>query len=141
MSTKLLAPSDRSPSVAHITVGEAMHAGVISFPPETDLVTIAHAMADHRIHAVVISGIDRSEHGDRLTWSLLTSLDVVAAVLPGNEGAYARELAGGEIVTVEPSEPLETAAQLMVEHDITHLLVVGPTGEPVGIVSSLDVVD
>jgi CBS domain-containing protein len=40
----------------------------------------------------------------------------------------------------EPEDALERAAQLMAEHDVTHLVVVQPhSGQPVGIVSALDV--
>jgi CBS domain-containing protein len=47
-------------------------------------------------------------------------------------------LASTEIVTVDIDEPLERAAQLMVEHQVTHLLVVSGA-RPVGILSTLDV--
>lgn len=40
---------------------------------------------------------------------------------------------------VDRDEPLERAAQLMVEHQLTHLLVTGPAGMPVGVLSTLDV--
>jgi CBS domain-containing protein len=45
-----------------------------------------------------------------------------------------------EVLTVRPEESLERAAQLMAEHDVTHLVVIQPhSGQPVGIVSALDV--
>jgi CBS domain-containing protein len=38
---------------------------------------------------------------------------------------------------VDPGETLERAAQLMAEHEVTHLLVVAER-KPVGVISSLD---
>jgi len=54
--------------------------------------------------------------------------------------ALAGEVAASEIVTVDSSDRIDRVARLMAEHDCTHLVVVSPeTGEPVGVVSSLDV--
>ena len=47
-------------------------------------------------------------------------------------------LASTEVVTVDARESLERAGQLMVEHQLTHLLVVSGS-RPVGIVSTLDI--
>jgi CBS domain-containing protein len=43
------------------------------------------------------------------------------------------------VVTVEAREPLERAAQLMVEHQLSHLLVLSAKAQPIGVVSTLDV--
>jgi CBS domain-containing protein len=40
---------------------------------------------------------------------------------------------------VEAGEPLEGAARLMVEHQLTHLLVVSAKAQPIGVVSTLDI--
>jgi CBS domain-containing protein len=50
----------------------------------------------------------------------------------------AGSIAAGEMVTVEPTEPLDRVVQLMNEHEITHLVVV-EKGFPVGVISSLDI--
>lgn len=50
----------------------------------------------------------------------------------------AGEAAGTEMLTVRPGEDLEAAARTMVEHEITHLVVV-EQGKPIGVVSSLDI--
>jgi CBS domain-containing protein len=43
-------------------------------------------------------------------------------------------------VTVEPDDSIETAARLMREHEVAHLVVLEPSvGFVVGVVSSLDV--
>ena len=76
--------------------------------------------------------------GEHLTWGIVTALDLVTAALPGAGTPDAGALASTEIVTVDAEEPLPRAAQLMVEHQLSHLLVVSGA-RPVGILSTLDV--
>ena len=130
--------SDRAPTLRHALVQDVMRPGIVTCPPDQDLVAVARLMAINHIHSIVVTGIETVPGGERLTWGLITALDLVACTQPGYEGAEAADLAGSEIVTVDMDEPLERAAQLMVEHQLTHLLVV-TGGEPVGIVSTLDV--
>jgi CBS domain-containing protein len=124
------------PALEHALVEDVMHPGIVSCPPQTDLVTVARTMASRHIHAIVISGIEPTPHGEHLTWGLLTSLDLVAAA---GSGADAGEVCSSEVVTVEAGEPLERAVQLMLEHQLTHLLVLSPEALPIGVVSTLDV--
>lgn len=67
--------SARALRLDHAVVADVMHPGVVSCPPETDLVTVARMMASHHIHAVVVSG-------EQLEWGLISDLDLVAAALP-----------------------------------------------------------
>jgi CBS domain-containing protein len=128
--------SDRTPALEHALVEDVMHPGVVSCPPETDLVTVARTMASRHIHAVVVSGIEQTAHGEHLTWGLLTSLDLVAAA---GSSADAGEVCSTEVVTIAAGEPLERAVQLMLEHQLTHLLVVSEQALPTGILSTLDI--
>jgi CBS domain-containing protein len=130
--------SDRAPTLRHALVQDVMRPGIVTCPPDADLISVARLMSGNHIHSVVVSGIESVPGGERLTWGLITALDLVACTQPGYEGAEAADLASTEIVTVEEDEPLERAAQLMVEHQLTHLVVV-TAGEPVGMVSTLDV--
>jgi len=116
-----------------------MHRGIFSCGPETELAGVARLMATHQVHAVVVSGIEPDARGNaHLTWGLITALDLVSAALPGVGFADAGALASTEIVTVGAGETLARAAQLMAEHQLSHLLVV--TGAiPIGVVSTLDV--
>jgi CBS domain-containing protein len=68
---------------------------------------------------------------------MITALDLATATL-ARADSDAGELASTELVTVEPGERLERAAQLMAEHQLTHLMVV-EGARPVGVVSTLDV--
>jgi CBS domain-containing protein len=50
------------------------------------------------------------------------------------------QAATGELVTVNPDESIEHAAQIMGEHNCSHLIVVAPdSGTPLGVISSLDI--
>ena len=135
-STSIRRGSDRVPALQHALVEDVMHPGIVSCPPQTDLVTVARTMASRHIHAVVVSGIEPTAHGEHLTWGLLTSLDLVAAA---DTGADAGDVCSTEVVTIAADEPLERAVQLMLEHQLTHLLVLSADALPVGIVSTLDV--
>jgi CBS domain-containing protein len=116
-----------------------MRAGVITCPPDTSLKTVARMMATYHIHSIVVRRGDREGAGPDESWGIVSDLDMVAA------GADAEDRTAGsacatEVVTVEPDETLDRAAQLMTEHEITHLVVVDPsTKDPVGILSTLDV--
>jgi CBS domain-containing protein len=142
MSSHHLTPprgSDRAPALEHAVVEDVMRRGIISCGPETDLITVARAMASNHVHAVVVSGTEPNASGaEHLTWGLITALDLVAAALPAVGSPDAGGLANTEILTVDAGEPLARAAQLMVEHELSHLLVV-EDALPVGIVSTLDV--
>src|SRR4051794_5730698 len=130
--------SDRLPTIQHAAVADVMHPGVVHCSPDTDLTTVARTMTDHHIHSVVVGGVEEATRGSHLVWGLVTALDLVAA-RSAVTSATAGDIAAGEVVTIEPQEPLETAARLMTEHDISHLIVVSPTDRrPVGVVSALD---
>ncbi len=143
MSSSMLPPkrgSDRLPALAHASVGDVMHPGIVSCSPDAPLEDVARLMVNHHIHSVVVSGVFRTRHGERLGWGVISSLDLVGAALPTPETATAGDIAGTEVVTVEADEGLEQAARLMIDHQLPHLLVIdAPRGEPIGILSSLDI--
>jgi CBS domain-containing protein len=92
------------------------------------------------VHGVAVLGIEPGEH-ERFVWGIVSDLDVVrAAQAAGTDGVTAKEIAATEPVTVDASESLATAARVMQEHDVHHLVVVsGRDPRPIGILSSLDV--
>jgi CBS domain-containing protein len=124
-----------------VSVGAVMHHGVINIPPQSSLHDAAAEMAHHQVHCVVVDGLARgANHGEHLVWAILTDLDLMRAMAVGQLDLPAGELAASEVVTVGPDDTLEHVAQMMAEHDTTHLVVVAPeSGRPVGVVSSLDV--
>jgi CBS domain-containing protein len=124
-----------------VSVGAVMHHGMISIPPQSTLEEAAGEMARHCVHCVVVDGLARgADRGEHLVWGILSDLDLMRAAAAGRLDVAAGELAASEIITVDPDDTIERVVQLMAEHDITHVVVVAPdTGQPAGVVSSLDV--
>ncbi len=119
-------------------VSEVMSEGVISCTPETPLSDVAALMAERQVHSVVVSDLKPSASANG--WGVISDLDLIEAISLGSAGQTAAEIAGTEPITVSAEDPLQRAAQLMVEHDVTHLLVLGSgSSEPAGVVSTLDI--
>lgn len=130
-------PLHVSPSML---VGEAMHRGVISVPPQTPVLEAAARMHGERVHCVVVQGLTRSVGGqEELVWGILSDVDLMKAAAAGLLDASAGAIAATEILTVEEDDPVELASRIMAEHERTHLVVVSRAGEPVGVLSTLDI--
>lgn len=116
------------------TVLNALQLSLIECPAEAELRTVARAMAEHAVHCVVVRGLEPEG------WGIVSDLDLMAALASEPAGATAGQLAGTDPLVVDPTDTLEHAAQLMVEHQTTHAVVVDPiTSRPIGILSTLDV--
>lgn len=125
-------PSGISP--AHIRVHDAMHAGIVTCDAETSMRGVARLMAERRVHAVAVA--DPSVRGRHQ--GVISDLEVAAAIATDVERTAAESTAT-ELVTVSSDDRLDHAAQLMVEHEVTHLIVLDPaSGHPVGVLSTLD---
>ncbi len=124
-----------------VTVSDVMHPGIIATPPQTPIVEVAETMARSRVHCVVVEGLARdSARQERLVWGILSDLDLMKALAADRLETSAGEIAATEIVTVEPADGIEDVARLMAEHECSHLVVVAAdSGEPMGVISSLDV--
>jgi CBS domain-containing protein len=92
-------------------------------------------MATNHVHALIVTGSVAGRD-----WGIVTDRDVVATAAEAGDrtaGSCARR----EPVTVDPGQPLEDAAGLMRQHDVSHLVVVHPEQAlPVGVLSTLDIV-
>jgi CBS domain-containing protein len=121
--------------LSRIRVKDIMHTGLLTTDPGTSLRVVARLMAERRVHAVTVADPDYA----RLPWKVLTDLDVAAAAAEETDES-AGEAARGEVVTISDEERLSEAARRMVEHGVSHLVVVDPrSGHPSGIISTLDV--
>jgi CBS domain-containing protein len=116
------------------TVADAMHTGLITCPAHATVNEIAQAMAQARIHCVIVADGD-----GRRPWAVVSDLDLMGALVAGGD-APAASLAATEVVTVVPATPLTEAARMMAEHGTGHLVVMDPgTAHPIGVVSTLDI--
>jgi CBS domain-containing protein len=126
------------PRLDRIRVEDVMHAGLIGCDPAAPLSVIARIFAEEQIHALVLSGVERTGAGERLPWRVITDHDLLRALDAPGERVTAAALAGAAVITVDVEESLDRAVQLMTSCEVTHVLVV-EDGDPVGIVSALDV--
>jgi len=135
-----LGPARPSPSARSLTearVRDVMHPGITTCPADVSLDTVARTMAQHRVHCVAVAGIARSS--DHLTWGLIGDMDLVLALHRGALAEPASSIAATEPVAVEEDESFDRVAALMVDHDTSHVVVIGRSGQPAGMVSTHDV--
>jgi CBS domain-containing protein len=121
-----------SPTFEHARVDDVMRRGVISCEPDDSLRSVARIMASYHVHSVVVE-----LGGD--VWGIVSANDLLQAAGTDRERLSAGEIAATEFVTVPSSAPLAQAAQLMREHEVSHVIVTGPTGKPTGVLSTLDI--
>jgi CBS domain-containing protein len=121
-------------------VSEAMHKGLFTCTADTPLSSVARIMANEHIHAVVVSGIAIDPRGDDHAWGIVSDLDLLRAALALSGDVAAGQVAAMEFLTVDAGESLERAAQMMAEHEVTHLIVLDPrSGHAVGVLSTHDI--
>jgi CBS domain-containing protein len=132
-------PSHRMRPIDELRVIDAMHPGMISCPPETPLRTVARMMATYRVHAILVHPHEDSPGGER--WGVLTDADLVRSALEVDlDSVTAGDVAASPVLVVTTVDPLERAIQLMVEHEVTHVVAVERhSARPLGVVSTLDV--
>jgi CBS domain-containing protein len=124
-----------TPRFEDARVYDAMRKGIFTCPPDTSLREVARMMATYHIHSVVVTDLD----GDQ-PWGVLSAIDLVRSAGPDALDRTAGECAATEVVSVLSDDTIAHAAQLMAEHDTGHLLVLhSTTGNPVGVISTLDV--
>ena len=125
-----------------LTVGSVMHMGIIECEPQTPLEDVARLMAEEDTHSVAVHGLDPGSSGEEQRgWGLVSDVDLMRALSAKGLNSEASRAATGEIVTIGVHESLERAAQLMGEHQCSHLVVTaGDPQRPTGIISSLDVI-
>ena len=138
----LFEPSHRIRPLEELRVIDAMHPGMISCPPDTPLRTVARMMATYRVHAILVHAHDGEEMPGGYQWGVVTDVDLIRAARVGSlDDATAQEVVASHALAISTAETLERAMQLMVEHQVSHLIAVERhSGQPIGVVSTLDVV-
>jgi len=125
-----------APSLGHIWVRDAMHPGILTANPATPLRDVARQMSEHRVHAIALCESDSA----RKPWGIITALDVAAAAA-GDGDTTAGEVAATEVVTISADATLDIAAKKLSEHGLGHVIVVDEaSGQPIGVLSALDIV-
>jgi predicted transcriptional regulator len=123
--------------LARISVSDSMHTGILMTDPDTPLRLVARLMSDRRVHVVAVA-----EDGQmRRPLRMISTLDIAGAVAACTSGELtAGQVGQTELRAVRAGDSIETAAQLMTEHQVEHLVVIDPaSGHAEGIISALDV--
>jgi CBS domain-containing protein len=121
------------PAFEDAQVHHVMRVGVVTCRPQTKLADVARMMVGYDVHSIVVA-----EVGERNPWGIVTSLDL-ARVPDKLDSLTAGDIASTDLVTIKSNEPLETAAKVMAEHGISHLIAVQPDMDvPAGMISARD---
>jgi CBS domain-containing protein len=98
-------------------------------------------MATYRVHAILVTAHGEAELPGGGPWGIVSDADLLRAAEAGDlDEQLARTVAGTPVLTVATSDELARAAQLMIERDASHLIVIEPhSARPIGVISTLDV--
>lgn len=112
---------------------EVMHVGVVSVPAHLPLAAAARAMAEHRVHAVLV--VD--DTGGPLGW--VTSRGMLHN-LPRDWGnARAGDAISETLISVAPTDHVARALEAFLASGASHILVRTPnTGRILGVVAESD---
>lgn len=118
-----------------LQVGQIMTEGAITVTEAHSLADAGATMTDADIKSVVVSDAEDRPVG------ILTSTDFVEVA--ADEASLSEQRVGDymtdDIVTATPDTPVKTAADRMVERNVSHLPVVDDDGRLTGIVTTTDV--
>ena len=115
-------------------VRELMTPGVVSIPGDASLKQVQHALAAHRVHAILV--VDRKT-GTPTGW--ISAKGVLRASAEGTAHTAAQAVSE-PIHSLSPSASCRQAIDLLLQPGVTHLLVAhehSALGE--GVISDLDV--
>jgi len=117
-------------------VSDAMSTDVLTIGPTHTLREAAARMSSRRVGAAVVHDGDQDQPG------ILTERDILDAIGKGQDvdGERVQDHLTSDIVVAAPDWPLEKAAAAMVGGGFRHLVVCGPHGEIVGMLSVRDIV-
>ena len=98
-------------------------------------------MATYRVHAILVTAHGDEELAGGSHWGIVSDADLLRATGSGDiDEQQARTLAAQPVVTIASSEALSHAAQLMVERDVSHMIVLeSRSARPIGVLSTLDI--
>ena len=119
-------------------VRELMRRPIVGCEEDVPLRQVARMMGFHRVHCVVVfRDAPEGDHRPRRVEHLLGVAEPLRR-LAGAEHRSAGDVAATPLITVRPNETLGRAAQLMEEYAAAHVLVTATNGQPLGIVSTLE---
>lgn len=129
------------PALRELRVIDAMHPGLISCSLDAPLRTVARMMATYRVHAVLVTAHGEENLPSGVPWGIVADTDLLRAAAAGDlDEQPARTIAVTPVLTVASSDELARAAELMVEQEASHLIVIERRStRPIGVLSTLDI--
>jgi CBS domain-containing protein len=128
------------PHFEHATVADAMHPGILSCDAEATLTEVARIMSTHHVHCIVVRGGAAGELDGAPVRGIISDLDLLRAGTRPGAPDTAAALARQPVIRLDTTTALQEAAELMLTNRTSHIVAVEPeSGEPVGILSSLDI--
>jgi len=119
-----------------IFVHSVMSPDIVSCPHDMELHEVASLMAREGTHSIVV---EPSKQDPESGWTVISDRDVVKAHFKPHAPAWS--ISSPPTLTVGKDAKIMRAVRLMSELETAHLIVVDSDHKPVGIVSTLDVVD
>ena len=132
--------SGDSPMLARLAVRDVMHEGLVACEADASVTELARLMAMHRIHCILVRGTSYDASGAERVWGIVSDFDLLRAGVRTDGTRPAGTIAHTPMFMVDASAPIAEAAELMLVHGVSHLVVVesaDPT--PVGVVSTIDI--
>lgn len=116
-----------------------MRSPLITCDPTTDLQEVATMMVRDHVHCIVVDGSTHDHAVDPTEWAFVTDLDVVRGTATATRKHRAGDVASGRAVVVAATQDLNDVAAILADNESSHAIVVDD-GEPVGMLSGLDLV-
>jgi CBS domain-containing protein len=125
-----------TPRFEDARVADAMRHGILSCSADASLRDAARTMSLHHVHTIVVS-----DPADGSLLGILSDGALLSALLDSDgDERLLDEVADRDLSTISSSEPLASAAELMRDRGIAHLVVLdAQSGRPTGMLSTLDV--
>jgi CBS domain-containing protein len=119
-------------------VSHIMRSPLFTIKAESSILEAAKRMVERNIGLlVVVTGIPNA--GDLV--GVVSERDIIKVVASGRMvGAPVRDICTREVITVGEGSDVAEAARAMNKHGIRHVVVLGGSGKPVGVVSMRDLV-
>lgn len=144
-AARLLRPAPARPAASasnlrSAMIRDVMRGPVITCAPDVPIDQVALRMSEYRVHSVAVTGVGSGwGAASHFNWRLIDALDVVRAAHRGALGEPTGSMSTTSPPAVNESDSLARAALLMAENETSHVVVIGASHLPVGMVSTLDV--
>ncbi|MDY6875471.1 MAG: CBS domain-containing protein [Chloroflexota bacterium] len=116
-------------------VRDIYHKGVIFCKPDTPLQEVVRVMADTEIHAIMVA-----EHEGEPPVGVVSHTDAIAHYGEDLTVIQAHETMTANVISISEGATVEEAARKLLESHVHRLLVVSKDNEPLGILSTTDII-